>query len=283
MKQNKFRLFSSMLLALVLLLSMAVTAYAKDSSVTYEGGAEKFVFLSGSDYSETDLFDNFKGVMPGDTLTQKVTVKNDYRGSDKVKIYMRAETHEEDDSWLSDSTEAAIANAVSMADFLHQLSMTVKNGDEVIYDANVDELDGLEKNVLLGTFYPGQQIELTVELNVPIELGNEYANRIGEVDWVFVAEEINDPDPEPDKPDTPGEPGTPEEPEVQRVVVKNTVVQPVIPILPDTTPTTDTSGGASTGDSTSAAGWAVLGLLAAAALIGLWIYKSGLSGEKKNG
>ena len=39
--------------------------------------------------------------------------------------------------------------------------------------------------------------KLTVELKVPVELGTAYANRIGEVDWVFVAEEVNDPDPVP--------------------------------------------------------------------------------------
>ena len=76
------------LLALLMLLS-GVAALAA-ASVTYEGGAEKFVFLPGSAYSSSDLFENFKDVLPGDELTQKITVKNDTSG--KVRIYMRAET-----------------------------------------------------------------------------------------------------------------------------------------------------------------------------------------------
>ena len=45
---------------------------------------------------------------------------------------------------------------------------------------------------------------LNVELAVDIEMGNEYADRIGEVDWVFVIEERNDPNDDPVKTPTSG-------------------------------------------------------------------------------
>ena len=64
--KRTLRTLSALLLALVLL---AVPVLAADSSVTYQGGAEKFVFLPGSEYTDSDLFDGFKGAMPGDTLT----------------------------------------------------------------------------------------------------------------------------------------------------------------------------------------------------------------------
>ena len=44
--------------------------------------------------------------------------------------------------------------------------------------------------MLLGTFPGRSKTILTVELSVPFELGNEYANRVGEVDWIFTAEEV---------------------------------------------------------------------------------------------
>lgn len=44
---------------------------------------------------------------------------------------------------------------------------------------------GLQENRLLGTFRSGETAKLRVELTVPAELDNTYANRIGEVDWVF--------------------------------------------------------------------------------------------------
>ena len=64
------------------------------------------------------------------------------------------------------------------------------------FEGTAEELDGLAENVLLGTFEKGDSTVLTAKLSVPIELGNEYANRVGEVDWVFVAEELNNPAPE---------------------------------------------------------------------------------------
>ena len=179
---------SALALVLVLLLGMSATAFA-ESKVTYEGGAEKFVFLPGSEYSETDLFENFKGVMPGDVITQEITVQNNYTKAEKVNIYLRAVVHDEQGNPLSEEV-ARTEDLVSMQDFLSQLTMTVKQGDKVLFSASPDELDGLKENVLLGTFPGRSKTILTVELSVPFELGNEYANRVGEVDWVFTAEEV---------------------------------------------------------------------------------------------
>ena len=191
--KRTIKIFSFLLVMMMLFTNVA---FAADASITYEGGAEKYVFLPGSEYSETDLFDNFKGVMPGDELEQKITVKNEQGDCDFVKIYMRAVPHDDAANPIQDSV-AATETVVTMKDFLHQLSLTVVKADgEVIFEGTAEELDGLAENVLLGTFEKGDSTELTAKLSVPIELGNEYANRVGEVDWVFVAEELNNPAPE---------------------------------------------------------------------------------------
>ena len=86
---------ASLVMMLVLLLGIGAPAYALDGNVTYQGGAEKFVFTPGSGYTDTDLFDGFKNVMPGDELTQTIQVKNGFFGTGSVKIYLRAVAHDE--------------------------------------------------------------------------------------------------------------------------------------------------------------------------------------------
>ncbi|MGN0802933.1 MAG: hypothetical protein ACI4MF_10105 [Candidatus Faecivicinus sp.] len=164
---KKLTICLALLLAAALLCGSALAA----ASVTYEGGAEKFVFLPGSEYSDTDLFESFKGVLPGDELTQTITVKNDTDG--QVRIYLRAEPGYED-----------------FRDFLSNLSMTVDCQDKEIFDAAPSETAQLTKNTLLGTFKTGGSTTLTVTLKVPEDMGNEYMGAFGIVPWTFVAEEI---------------------------------------------------------------------------------------------
>ena len=186
----------ALLMTALLLVGFTVSAMA-DGSVSYEGGAEKFVFPEGGKWTDDDCFINFKDVLPGDNLEEFVTVKNNFKNVEKVRIYMRAIVHDEAGNPLS--TEVAkYENVASMIDFLSQLSMKVYNGDKLIYEASPDELGGLQSNVLLGTFYYGEGAKLRIILDVPKDLDNKYANRVGEVDWVFVAEEI----PAPVGPDT---------------------------------------------------------------------------------
>ena len=198
--KKTMKTIASLVMMLVLLLGIGAPAYA-DGIVSYQGGAEKFVFLPGSSYTDTDLFDGFKNVMPGDTLTQTVEVRNRFISTGSVRIYLRAVAHDEQTNPLSSAVAASGETVATMSDFLSQLYMEVWQGDKCIYTGSPDELDGLKNNVLLGTIPRFKSTTLTVKLQVPAELGNEYANRVGEVDWVFTAEEL-DPQGSPKTGDT---------------------------------------------------------------------------------
>ncbi len=164
-----------LLCALMLLCGSALAT----SNVNYEGGAEKFVFLPGSEYSETDLFENFKNVMPGDVLTQRILVKNNSKS--RVRLYMRVDPVSEQD-----------------ADFLSRMNIQVTCKNKEIFDAAASETAQLTTNTLLGTFKRAGSTELIVTLTVPIDLGNEFMNTMGTVPWTFVVEEL----PDSETPDT---------------------------------------------------------------------------------
>ena len=176
----------TLLITLAVLLSSTVTVFAADGKVTYSGNAGNFVFEPGSEHSLTDLFPNFKGVMPGDTLTQNITIKNDADNKVKVKIYMRSLGAHEDS-----------------VEFLSQLGLKVSKSEEnkmaYMFDAAANETAQLTDWVCLGTLYSGGEVNLDVTLNVPTSLDNEFQNKIGYLDWEFMIEEfpIEEGDPKP--------------------------------------------------------------------------------------
>ena len=228
MKKN-FKKLSALLLALVFSMGSMMTAFADEPEfhVTYNGKDQSFGFAPGSEYTYTDLFKEFKTVMPGDELSDTIVIRNYYKGCDYIWVYMGAMLHDEVENLISDKVYEELEGDTyqekldDMNDFLHQLTLTVKHGDTVIYEGHPDELSaGFEGEMkALGRLSYGETTTLDVELSVPFELGNEYADRIGEVDWVFSVDEKNkggggeDPE-DPEDPDDPEDPEDPEEPPI---------------------------------------------------------------------
>ena len=181
----------SLVLMLLIVMSLSSTAFAASPSITFKGFTSGFDFQPGSEYTETDLFNSFKNVMPGDTVTETITFTNSASDCDFVNLYMRAEAHDETANPLSPKV-AEKETVAAMTEFLSKLSMKVWNGTELIYDAAPNELGGLGSNKFLGTFRSGETASLKVELSVPIDLDNKFADGIGEVDWIFHVEAYNE-------------------------------------------------------------------------------------------
>ena len=182
----------SMLISLLVVTAMtcglSISAYAA-GTVTYSADSSKFIFEPGSSHSPTDLFTEYKGLMPGDSVSQDITVKNDSSYDVKVKLYVRSHGAHEDS-----------------VDFLSKLHLTVAKSENnemaYMFDAAADQTGGMTDWVYLGTLYSGGEVNLILNLDIPIELGNEYQDAIGYIDWEFKAEEL------PIEPDDPKPPQT---------------------------------------------------------------------------
>ena len=87
--KKTIRIFA-VLLACVMLSAVFAFSASAASNVTYNGNAGTFIFAPGSEHSPTDLFADFKGVMPGDKITQQIFIDNDVDNGVKVTLYMRA-------------------------------------------------------------------------------------------------------------------------------------------------------------------------------------------------
>lgn len=260
-RKNKMKNGFSLLTVLLLSMGLSATAFAADSSAAFTDG-KLMVYEPGSVYTDTDLFDGFKGVMPGDVRTEEITVENRTNDCDYIKVYLRAVPHDETNNPVSENVQDELqadqrrgdASEVSyMNDFLSQLSMEVFQGSTRIYEESPENPDGLADNVYLGSLRKGESLTLDVKLTVPIEMGNEYSSRIGEVDWVFVVEGHNDPSPDP------GHHPSEDDDEDDDDTVVPTVTKPQTPAapiqIPPAQPQTDVQASPQTGDSANLILW----------------------------
>lgn len=134
-------------------------------SVIFENGAEGFV-KTGEDF-----FSNFSAMMPGDRFTDTVELGN--RSGYFLTFYFSTDIPEQPEESRK---------------LLDQLQLTVRCGDESIYEGPLSA-EKLKEGVQLGKgFMRGDSRTLSYSLYMPEELTNSSAMQTAKVRWIFRTE-----------------------------------------------------------------------------------------------
>ncbi|HPW53955.1 MAG TPA: hypothetical protein PLI19_03050 [Erysipelotrichaceae bacterium] len=170
--------FKKALFILLTLLTITTTAVFAAGEVIYDGDAKDFIFLPGDPQSASDLFDGFKNMMPGDKRVQQIIIKNPADKNVNIDVYIK-------------STGAMAGSE----EFLNQfkLKVTASGGTIELFEAPADQSAQLTDWVYLGRINSGGEVTLDVELELPIEVGNDFKCGTGFLQWHFKVEAYDVP------------------------------------------------------------------------------------------
>lgn len=167
--KNIIKSFLFTMALLLIICKPGVASTFATPNVELEGNANGIVFLSGD---EPFLWSD--NILPGDELKRDILLKNKHDSA--YKIFMRAERVTKKEEY----------------DLLEKIQLKVKYDGNYIYNGHVSGKNGLENDICLGVIEPGQEKKLEAFAEFPgKEMGNEYKNKYGQVDWIFTAVKLD--------------------------------------------------------------------------------------------
>ena len=216
MKTKKISRVLTAFLALALAVSLTNGALAVRGTLAVQSGVTLSEangsprFSIATNDGTTNLFQDeagdFRNLMPGDTRVSKtISVRAAALNRSSYRIFLYARECEETADGLHVKSEDGKTNDQGMLDFLTVRVYQVEGGNRRLIsdgltmgsnpgaigqnpsEAANAQLGATAAGALLGTFAPGHEVELQVELSVDIEAGNEFADKAAYIDWIYGA------------------------------------------------------------------------------------------------
>lgn len=178
----------------------AADPFAMASSVDLNG-QDDFKINAGKD---NDLFSNMKGLMPGDEVSNTISINNN--SSRRVTFYLKASCDYKasgKDAVNGNGKVVTVDGKIFHEDLLDLIDMTISADNTVIYSgkASGKTMDGQDSELItsnygikIGDVAAKASAQLTVTIKLPgAEMTNEYMDAFGAVDWMFIVEGSNSP------------------------------------------------------------------------------------------
>ncbi len=137
-------------------------AFAASPIIKYDGKKADITF---ENVNNIDLFNGFKGVMPGDKRQQDILIKAKPINRE-ASFYIKAECDKKTQELLKD------------------VKLTIYKDDKKILDNGM-----IFDQIKLGTFDPNEEISLKLLAQFPLSLENEVANKQLHVKWIITVQE----------------------------------------------------------------------------------------------
>ena len=174
--------YLSALMCLIFFLALPVQALEAELVIQDLQGT--ITAKPGSSYTAADLFPAFKNLVPGDEKSQRIVISNRCKQHKQARIFLKTVVHDNANPLSPKVSEKE--SIASMEDFLSQLTLEIEVEGKPVFSGSAN--DSIQSPIDLGKIpYRGSR-ELLVTLSIPAALDNTYAQRIGEVDWVFTVE-----------------------------------------------------------------------------------------------
>lgn len=147
--------------------------------VEYENNADMYINVPD------DFFGKLGHILPGDSITQQVTIKNTSKEELEYQVF-------------TNTTNDISGKSLEL---LKKINITINAEDKKIYDGSLYKID----NCSLGKYKPNETSIITFTINIPKEFENEYSALNTLINWKFSvigAEKVTPPEEEKTSPKT---------------------------------------------------------------------------------
>lgn len=160
------------------LFTAPAAAFAAAPSIAYDGASNELTLAGGEDGTTADLFADFKGLVPGDTRDQTVSIEFSHISAE-TRLYIQADT-----SRLSDKAKAV----------LDQMQLAVSfDGEGIVaegQEGSPHNVFAAKDPVLVARVTGAATATMTLQLSIPTSVGNELAElQEAVIPWIITVEE----------------------------------------------------------------------------------------------